>query len=148
MGPLLRNNQRFYDAPVVKLQEKLPIRALPAESFIPLVIDTVYEVFGASGALGINVTVVPLRVTVPTTEPAALLTVMVSALTVVVSSASLNVAVMTELMATPVALATGEVETTVGEVVSPDIPVVKLQVKVVASGVPEVLLAPLVIVAV
>src|SRR5437016_5515888 len=64
------------------------------------------------------------------------------------SIASLKVAVMVWLIATAVAAAAGTVALTGGRVVSGVTPVVKLQLKSVASALPARSLAPVVIVAV
>jgi hypothetical protein len=58
---------------------------------------------------------------------------------------SLKLAVMSVLIATPVALASGAVELTVGAVVSGATPVVKVQVKALASALPATSLTSVVI---
>ena len=64
------------------------------------------------------------------------------------SIASLKVALMLWLIATPVAALPGTVELTVGRVVSAVAPLVKLQAKLLASALPNLSRAPVVIVAV
>src|ERR1041385_8667706 len=75
-------------------------------------------------------------------------TLKLAVLIVAGSIASLKVALMAWLIATPVAALAGTVELTVGGVVSRAAPVVKLQLKPAASGLPARSLAPVLIVAV
>ena len=75
-------------------------------------------------------------------------TVTFAAVIVSGSIASLKVAAIFLFSATPVALFAGSVEVTVGAVVSAVAPVVKLQTKLLASGLPARSLAPVVIVTV
>ena len=103
--------------------------ALPAASFAAVVSVPVYCVLPARSTDGLNVTVLPLRLTVPpTVAPPA-----VASLTLAVVSEALlidseNVAMYEALSATFVAPLAGEVPVTVGGVVSGAVAVVKLQV--------------------
>jgi hypothetical protein len=127
---------------VVKVHTKLVASAAPVGSFAPVVIVAVYKVLVVRMVVGVNVAVVPAKVTVPPTGVAPGPTkVNVAELIVAGFIASLNVAETTVLTGTPVAPITGTVELTVGA------PVVKLQTKLPASAVPSVSVAPVVIVA-
>jgi hypothetical protein len=129
---------------VVKVHTKLVASPAPVGSFTPVVIVAVNKVLLARMFVGVNVAVVPAKVTVPATGVApGPAKVNVAALIVAGFMASLNVAEIVVLAATPVAPLTGTVETTVGAAA-----VVKVQTKLAASPAPVRFLAPVVIVAV
>lgn len=106
---------------VAKLHVSLAASALPATSFTPVVIVTVYVVEKERLAVGVKVAVVPLYDTAPLILPVPLATVNVDVVMVDAFIASLNVAVMALFAATPVAPLAGIFELTVGVVVSSDI---------------------------
>ncbi len=128
---------------VVKVHTKLAASAIPAEFFAPVVIVAANKVPVESVVVGVNVAVVPAKVTVPATgvTPGPV-KVKLAALIVGGFIGSLNVAETTVLTGTPVAPIIGTVETTVGA------PVVKLHTKLSGSAFPSVSAAPVVIVAV
>jgi hypothetical protein len=131
-------------AAVVKVHTKLVANPAPVGSFAPVVIVAVNKVPLARRVVGVNVAVVPAKVTAPATGAApGPAKVNVAALIVAAFMASLNVAEMVVLAATPVAPLTGTVETTVGAAA-----VVKVQTKLAASPAPVRFVAPVVIVAV
>ena len=100
-------------AAVVKLQTKLPARALPNRSRTPVVMVAVYTVLMARGLDGVNVKMVLLAsgVMVPLTPGA---TVKVDELMLETFMASLKVAVTELLEQTPVEAVGGVTETTIG----------------------------------
>ena len=123
--------------------------ALPAASLAAVVIVPVYCVLPARSTDGLNVTVLPLTLTVPATAvPPAVASLMLAVLSVALVIASENVAVYEALSATPVAPLAGAVEDTVGGVVSAAAAVVKRQLKLAASALPESSSAAVVMVAV
>jgi hypothetical protein len=131
---------------VVKVHAKLVASPAPVGFFAPVAIAAVNTVLGASAAVGVNVAVVPAKVTVPVTgvTPGPV-KVKVATLIVAGFIASLNVAEIAELTATPMDPFTGTVETTVGLGVGT---VVKVHTKSAASAAPVRSFAPVVIVAV
>jgi hypothetical protein len=129
---------------VVKVHTKLAARGTPVGSFAPVVMVAIYKVLFASPVAGVNVAVVPAKVTAPVTgEAPGPVIVNVAALIVAGFIPSLNVAEIVVLTDTPVAPFTGIVEMTVGGGA-----VVKVHTKLVASGAPVGSFAPVVIVAV
>jgi hypothetical protein len=129
---------------VVKVHTKLAASAAPVGSFAPVVIVAVYEVLVVRMAVGANVAVVPVYVTLPGTGVAPRpVKVNVAAVIVAGSMAWLKVAEIGVLTATAVAPLAGIVETTVGGTA-----VVKVHAKLAASAAPVGSLAPVVIVAV
>ena len=132
-----------FDA-VVKVHTKLTARAAPAGSFAPVVIVAVNRVLVGRTAVGVNVAVVPTKLTAPATGVApGPVTVKVVPLIVAGFMPSLNVAVTVVLAATPVAPFTGTVERTVGAEA-----VVKVHTKLADKATPAGSFAPVVIVAV
>jgi hypothetical protein len=128
---------------VVKVHTKLAASAAPVGSFAAVVIVAVNKVLVARTVVGVNVAVVPAKVTEPATDVApGPVKVKVAALIVAGFIGSLNVADTEVLTSTPVAPIIGTVETTVGALV------VKLHTKLLASAFPDVSVAPVVIVAV
>jgi hypothetical protein len=99
---------------------------------------------------GLNVAVLPLTLNVPVTVAPSvdLATLKLVVLSVELVIGSEKVAETDELSATAVATFAGEVEDTVGDVVSGAAPVVKLQEKLPASGLPATSSAAVVNVAV
>jgi hypothetical protein len=133
-------------AAVVKVQTKLAASPAPAGSFAPVVIVAVNKVLVARTVVGVNVAVVPAKVTVPFTGMApGPVKVNVAVLIVAGFMASLNVAETVVLTATPTDPLTGKVEITVGLGAGT---VVKVQTKLAASAAPVGSFAPVVIVAV
>jgi hypothetical protein len=129
---------------VVKVHTKLAASAAPVGSFAPVVIVAMYKVLVARMVVGVNVAVVPAKMTVPPTGVAPGPTkVKVVELMVAAFMASLNVAEIVVLMGTAVDPLTGTVEMTVGGKA-----VVKVHTKLAASGTPLGSFAPVVIVAV
>ena len=129
---------------VVKVHTKLAARGTPAGSFAPVVIVAIYKVPVARADVGVNVAVVPAKVTAPFTGVApGPVNVNVAALIVAGFMAPLNVAEIVVLRPTPVAPFAGTVEMTVGGGA-----VVKVHTKLAASGTPVGSFAPVVIVAV
>jgi hypothetical protein len=129
---------------VVKVHTKLAASAAPVGSFAPVVIVAMYRVLVARMVVGVNVAVVPAKLTVPATGVAPGPTrVKVVALMVAAFMASLKVAEIVVLMGTAVDPLTGTVEITVGGEA-----VVKVHTKLAASGTPVGSFAPVVIVAV
>lgn len=92
--------------------------------------------------------VVRFTVMMPATWTLPLLTVKVLPVMVAGSIGSLNVAVMAVLRETPAAPLAGLTDVTEGAVASVVVPVVKVQLKGAARGVPVVSFAPVVMVAV
>jgi hypothetical protein len=103
-----------------------------------------------SAADGLNVAVLPLTLTVPATGiPSVVVTkVKLPLFNVVLVIASENVADIEELTATLDAVFAGEVEETNGAVISAAAPVVKLQLKLLSSALPDASFTALVIIAV
>src|SRR4051794_18063211 len=99
---------------------------------------------------GLNVAVLPLTLNVPVTiaPSAALAKLKLVVFSVELVIASEKVAETDELSATAVEALTGEIEDTVGGVVSGAVPVVKVHVKMPASGLPAMSSAAVVNVAV
>jgi hypothetical protein len=129
---------------VVKDHTKLAASGTPVGSFAPVVIVAVNEVLVARMVVGVNVAVVPAKVTVPFTGVApGPVKVNVAALIVAGFIASLNVAEIVVLTATPVVPLAGTVEITVGAGA-----VAKVHTKLAASPAPVGFFAPVVIVAV
>jgi hypothetical protein len=129
---------------VVKVHTKLAARGTPVGSFAPVVIVAVNTVLVASAVVGMNVAVVPAKVTEPATgEAPGPVRVNVAVLIVAGFMASLKVAEIIVLTATPVDALTGTVEITVGAAT-----VVKVHTKLVASPAPVGFFAPIVIAAV
>jgi hypothetical protein len=129
---------------VVKVHTKFAASAAPVGSFAPVVIVAMYKVPVARMVVGVNVAVVPAKVTVPTTGVApGPAKVNVLELMVAAFMASLKVAETGVLTGTTVDPLTGTVEMTVGGEA-----VVKVQTKLAASGTPVRFFAPVVIVAV
>ena len=129
---------------VVKVHTKLAASAAPVGSFAPVVIVAMYKVLVARMVVGLNVAVVPAKMTVPPTGVAPGPTkVKVVELMVAAFMASLNVAEIVVLMGTAVDPLTGTVEMTVGGKA-----VVKVHTKLATSGTPLGSFAPVVIVAV
>ena len=129
---------------VVKVHTKLAASAAPVRSFAPVVIVAMYKVLVARVVVGVNVAVVPAKVTVPATSVApGPAKVKVAELMVVAFMASLKVAEMGVLMGTALDPLTGTVEMTVGGEA-----VVKVHTKLAANGTPVRFFAPVVIVAV
>ena len=129
---------------VVKVHTKLAASAAPVGSFAPVVIVAMYRVLVARMVVGVNVAVVPARVTVPVTGVApGPAKVKVVELMVTTFMASLKVAEIGVLMGTAEDPLTGTVEMTVGGEA-----VVKVHTKLAASGTPARFFAPVVIVAV
>ena len=129
---------------VVKVHTKLAANAAPVRSFAPVVIVAMYKVLVARVVVGVNVAVVPAKVTVAATGVApGPVKVNVAELMVVAFMASLKVAEMGVLTGTVVDPFTGTVEMTVGGEA-----VVKVHTKLAASGTPVRFFAPVVIVAV
>ena len=129
---------------VVNVHTKLAASGAPVGSFAPVVIVAVYKVEPARGAPGVNVAVLPAKLTDPATAVApGPVSLNVVALIVVASIGTLNVAVTVVLSATPTAPFKGTVETTVGGAA-----VVKVHTKLAVSGAPVGSFAPVVIVAV
>jgi hypothetical protein len=110
----------------------------------------VYWVLAVRGVAGINVAVSPLTLTVPvlTVPPVVVNKVKLTVFSVEFVIASEKVAETEALVATPIAALAGDVVDTVGGVVSESAPVVKLQMKLAASGFLARSLAAVVIVAV
>jgi hypothetical protein len=135
---------------VLKLQMKLAASALPAASAATVVIVAVYCVLPARAADGVNVAVLPLTLTVPTTAaPSEVVAkVKLAVLNVAFVMASENVADTGEFSATPVAAFAGEVADTVGGVVSRTAAVVNVELKLAASALPAASFAAVVMVAV
>jgi hypothetical protein len=129
---------------VVKVHTKFAASAAPVGSFAPVVIVAMYKVLVARMVVGVNVAVVPAKVTVPATGVApGPAKVKVVELMVAAFMASLKVAEIVVLMGTAVDPLTGTVEMTVGGEA-----VVKVHTKLAASGTPVGSFAPVVIVAV
>jgi hypothetical protein len=131
---------------VVKVQTKLAASAAPVRSFAPVVIVAVNKVPVGRAVVGVNVAVVPAKVTEPATGVApGPVKVNVAALIVAGFMASLNTAEIAVLTATPVDPFIGTVEITVGAGAGT---VVKVHTKLAASAAPVGSFAPVVIVAV
>ena len=115
---------------VVKVHTKLAASPAPVGFFAPVVMVAVNTVLVASAVVGVNVAVVPAKVTAPATGAApGPATVNVAALIVAGFITSLKVAEIVVLTATAVAPLTGTVETTVGAGA-----VVKTHTKLAANG--------------
>jgi hypothetical protein len=128
---------------VAKVHTKLAASGTPVGSFAPVVIVAVNTVLVASAVVGMNVAVVPAKVTEPATGVApGPVRVNVAVLIVAGFMASLKVAEIVVLTATPVDPLTGTVEITVGAGA-----VVNVHTKLVASLAPVGSFAPVVIVA-
>jgi hypothetical protein len=129
---------------VVKVQTKLDARAAPVGSFAPVVMVAMYKVLVARIVVGVNVAVVPAKVTVPATGvtpgPDK---VNVPALIVAGFMASLKVAEIAVFTGTAEDPLAGTVKMTVGGEA-----VVKVHTKLATSGTPVRFFAPVVIVAV
>ena len=104
-------------APVVKVQTKLALRALPPGSCAPVVTVAVYTVLAANEAVGVNWAVVPAIVTAPATgvDPGPV-NVNVVELIVALFINELKFADTATLRATPVAPFAGNRPITVGEI--------------------------------
>jgi hypothetical protein len=131
-------------AAVVNVHTKLAASEAPAGSFAPVVIVAVNKLLLASTADGVNVAVLPAKVTVPATGVApGPVTVKLVPLMVAAFMASLNVTEIVVFTATAGAPFAGTVEITVGAAA-----VVYVHAKLAASEAPAGSFAPVVIVAV
>jgi hypothetical protein len=131
---------------VVKVHTKLDANPAPVGFFAPVVIVAVNKVPAARAVVGVNVAVVPAKLTVPTTGVGpGPVNVNVAAFIVAGFIASLNAAETVVLTATPMDPFTGTVEITDGLGTGT---VVKVHTKLAASAAPVRSFAPAVIVAV
>ena len=135
---------------VVKVQIKSDTIMLPAASVTPAAMVARNWVFSARGFKGENLTVLPVTLTVPmiSTLSIALSRVKLAVFSVELVIASEKIADTVEFVATPIAELAGDVAETVGGVLSALVPVVKLQVKLAAKGLPAASCAAVVMVAV
>jgi hypothetical protein len=108
------------DAPVVKLQTKSDVSALPDESFAAVLTVAEYCVFGTRLEEGANIATLPLTATTPAIggPPAVGSKVRAADVKVETAIASENVAVTNEFNATSVSAFDGDVSRIVGGVVS------------------------------
>lgn len=135
---------------VVKVQIKSDTIMLSAASETPAAIVARNWVFSARGFEGENLTVLPTTLTVPMigTLSIALSRVKLAGFSVELVIASEKIADTEEFVATPIAELAGDVAETVGGVLSALVPVLRLQVKLAARGLPAASCAAVVMVAV
>jgi hypothetical protein len=134
--------------PVVKVKKKSLAIGLPARSLtpalIPPLIVAVYLVLNFRGPEGVNVADVPTGVTVPGTLIPLTVSFMVKDEELIVdgSISSLKAALTFRLIGTSMAVLVGDVTLTVGATLSAAAPVVKVNSKSLAIGLPARSLTP------